>query len=292
MDTESKSNLSIVKPKINIYENIVLSGGSTKAISHIGALYQLSKQKIIDFEKIKCFTCVSAGALVAFFFVLGFTFEELWEFVLNVEFKKLVDPSITNIKQCGLDNGEKIKRYLEAVFRRKTNIDNITFKQLYKFNPIKYNILGSCLTTKEQICFNHELTPDFIVTDAIRISTSMPFAFVPVVIDGKTYIDGGVINNYPINLHENEMEKTLGLLIYDGYDTNYQYPEQYPLAIMNLFFHVYNKENYKFRKNTIYIKGSIDKFSSFNFDLSNEVKEQMFQIGVQSVKEYSKQFVC
>jgi predicted patatin/cPLA2 family phospholipase len=286
-----KPNLSIVKPKFNIYENIVLSGGSTKGIAHIGALYELSRRGIIDFSKVKCYTCVSAGALVAFFFILGFEFRELWEFVLELEFKKLVNPDWSNIKKCGVDSGDRIKKYLEGVLEKKTGISNITFSQLYKQKPIKYNILGSCLTTKEQICFNHEVFPNMAVSDAIRISISLPFFFTPVEYEGNYYVDGGLSNNYPIDLHDHEQDKTLGLLIYDAYETKFQYPEQYPIAILNFFLHHYNKDRYKFRKNTVFIKGDINSYSSFNFDLTNEVKESMFQIGVQSVDEFIKTFV-
>jgi len=37
------------------------------------------------------------------------------------------------------------------------------------------------------------------VVKALRMSTAYPFAFEPVCEDGKCYIDGGMLNNYPLN---------------------------------------------------------------------------------------------
>ena len=52
------------------------------------------------------------------------------------------------------------------------------------------------------------------------------------------------------------------------------------MAIMNLFmYHYYNETCDKYAKNTIYIKQNIPSLSVFNFDISNEVKNELYQIG-------------
>ena len=275
-----------LKPAAPVYTNIVLSGGSVKGLSHFGAIHRLVETGHLDLSKIKCYTCVSAGAMCAFFFVLGFSFEQIWDFAAKIDFKKLISPDFSNIKKCGVDTGDKMQNLFEEILSKRTGIRDCTLLQLFNITKIKYNIVGSCLTTKEEVYFNYETYPDMKVSTAIRISMSIPFILIPVTFAGKKYIDGGILNNYPINQHSHDLDKTIGFLVCDGYDTDYQYAEQFPMAILNLYLHNYNKELYRYRKNTVYIKGGIDKFSSFSFNITNIHKERMFLIGVESADSF------
>ena len=52
------------------------------------------------------------------------------------------------------------------------------------------------------------------LTDAIRITTSVPLYFQPVKYNNKTFIDGGCMDNYPINLFTDRLQEVIGVYLY------------------------------------------------------------------------------
>jgi NTE family protein len=270
------------------YHNLVLSGGSTRGIAHIGAVKKLVEANLIDLTKLKALACTSAGAFMGVLIVLGFTIDEIWSFIKLIDFRKLVSPNILLfLTQCGIETGQTLHNVIEDILNKKTGIANITFAQLYEITKITFTVVGSCLNTKEAIYYNHLNTPDFKVSLAIRISTSMPGFFIPVKIDGKTYIDGAVIDNYPIDLFHEELDKTIGILICTDYSTDYSYPEEFISSMMNLVLYLCYKRDYvKYKENTVYINKTVVNMSAFDFDIDMEKKQKIYESGIQAVEEF------
>ena len=269
------------------YKNIVLSGGSVGGISHIGVLKKLLDEKLIHLKKIATIAATSAGSLIAILVVLGYSIEEIWNFILSLDMKKMVAPDFFMfLKKCGFDTGHIIYGLFEEIIAKTTGIKHINFRQLYELTHTHIIIVGSCLTTKEAVYYDHINTPNFKVSMAIRISIGMPGFFTPVIIDNKKYIDGAVLNNYPMNLFENKLEETIGVIIAGDYDTDYEYPEQYIQAVINLFlYHYFSETSKKYENNTIYVKRFAD-INIFDFDVSNEIKIKLYELGIASAQEF------
>ena len=279
------NDVNHTKPR---YENLVLSGGSIRGISHIGALKELVDKGLIDLRNLKALAAVSIGSLIGILIVLGFSIDEIWDFVYHLDMKKIIRPDIfLFIKKCGMDTGYIIYDLIEQILTKKTDIKHITFKQLYEITKIHFTAVGACLTTKDIVYYDHINTPNFKVSMAIRISIGLPGLFTPVVINGKQYIDGGVLNNYPINLFADRLDKTVGILICNECNTKYKYPEEYFIAIMNLFqYNYYQKSVEKYTKNTIYIKECPDNTHILSFNLDNKTKVKLYNIGMTAVKNF------
>jgi|SRR5271154_567255 len=273
------------------YKNLVLSGGSTKGIAHIGGIQRLVEKKLIDLSKLQALAGSSAGALIGCLVTVGFTIEEIWEFILCLNMQKLVNPDIFMfLKKCGLDTGQTIYNLIEEILTQKTGIKHINFRQLYEITKIHFTVVGSCLTTKEIIYYDYINMPNFKVSTAIRISIGMPGFFVPVIIDGKQYIDGAILNDYPMNLFSDKLDETIGILICDEYDTEYKCPEQYFMAIINLFkYHYYYRTQEKYIDNTVYVRKNFPNVSIFNFDMDNNTKNAIYDAGVSAVDEFIQQ---
>jgi NTE family protein len=62
---------------------------------------------------------------------------------------------------------------------------------------------GTNITKPSLEVFNSTTRPDMPVYLAARISASFPWAFRSVIYDGNEYIDGGVLNNYPMQIFDN-----------------------------------------------------------------------------------------
>jgi predicted acylesterase/phospholipase RssA len=84
----------------------------------------------------------------------------------------------------------------------------INFKEFSEVHKLDLVLTGTNIETMKSQYFSRELTPDFKVVDALRISMSFPFAFKPVRISKSdygsqeyvgTWIDGGVLNNNPVH---------------------------------------------------------------------------------------------
>lgn len=270
------------------YKNLVLSGGSIKGVSHIGAIAKLIDEKLLDLKKLESIAGVSAGALLGLLLVLGFDIKQIWNFIKCLDFKKLINPQFSLFfTQCGIENGKIIYNLFDEILTKKTNTKDITFSQLFQISKIHFTIVGANLTDKETVYYNHINSPTFRVLDAIRISISVPGFFVPVTIGNKKYIDGCVLNNYPMNLFEDKLDETIGILICSEYNTKYTYPEEYFVSIMNLFMYYYYKdsEGEKYMKNTIYINTPKDIFS-FNFDINNKIKNRLYRSGLDASCEF------
>lgn len=273
------------KPK---YENLVLSGGSTRGIAHIGAISKLIDHGLLDLSKIKGLASTSAGSLLGMLIVLGFTINQIWDFILSIDFEQLISPNIfLFVEKCGIESGQIFYNIIEGILRKITRIDNINFEQLYEITKISYTVVGSCLTTKKAVYFNHINTPKFRVSVALRISMSIPGFFTPVIIDKKTYIDGSIIDGYPIELFHDKLDKTIGIIICNEYDTDYKHPEEYCMSVINLFMHMcYKKDETKCKENTIYINKHITRMSVFDFELDTNKKNEIYQAGVFATEEF------
>lgn len=274
-----------VEPKYNF---LVLSGGSVYAISQIGAVKKLIEEKLIDLKKLKAVAGTSAGSLFGVLIVLGFTIDEIWDFVYHLDMKNMVKPDFFMLLQkCGVESGQIIHNLFEEILTKKTGIKHINFRQLYELTKIHFIIVGSCLTTKEIVYYDYINTPTFKVSMAIRISISIPGFFTPVTIGNNKYVDGGILNDYPMNLFADKLDKTIGILVCNEFKTDYKYPEEYFMAIINLFlYHYYQKTADQWHENTIYIKKKIDNVSLFNFDVNNKTKEDLYASGVEASEEF------
>ncbi len=184
-----------------LIDTICMSGGGVKGFSFIGALDYLQEKSIIDLNQISNWVGTSAGAIMAYLFSLGFNTQEIGDFILDFNFEK-IDPEV-NIDNLllnhGIDTGAKIMYVLTNFLKIKYELDDITFSQHYKLTNKKLVVIGTNFSKGTEAIFSHEKTPDMSVLTAVRISISIPVVFTPVLYEGEYYVDGALINNFPIN---------------------------------------------------------------------------------------------
>ncbi len=152
-------------------------------------------------------------------------------FQLGVFFaSKVSDSTASHIssrlsKHNGLFMGEYFRAWAEKYMRKATNIPHLTFAELHNLklqNPEKYKdlyVVGTNITTGFAETFSHETTPDVIISDAVRISMSIPIIFEPHQVYIKDasgdripdptkkeflYVDGGLIENYPLSIFDDK----------------------------------------------------------------------------------------
>ena len=114
----------------------------------------------------------------------------------------------------GLDNGKRVINHIKRMAKIKNISSRITFKEHYSLTEKKLVIVGTCLTTKSIDHFDYTTYPDMKIMDALRISMSIPVLFNYTEYNKKVYIDGGILQNLPIDLCKDE--KYIAINIYNN----------------------------------------------------------------------------
>lgn len=200
-DGQKKKN---VRPKIGL----VLSGGAAKGIAHIGAL-KVFEEAGLTFDYIGG---TSMGSIVGGLYAIGYDAESLEKMVLEQDWMALLSDQIplSNISIEEKEEirkyfisfpAEKLKIYLPTGLSTGQNINTLLSGLLLSYHDnMKFNTLPTpflCVAT-DIINGKQEVFKEGCLVDAIRASMAIPSVFTPIEINGNLYVDGGMINNFPV----------------------------------------------------------------------------------------------
>jgi predicted acylesterase/phospholipase RssA len=188
----------------NNIDTLVLSGGGTHGIVYLSILKYLTEQNMLS--TITKYYGVSAGSLTALCFIIGLTYNELYDiFVNKINFKDLMKIELSNIltitKKLGLNDGIKLESTIKYILELKGLNPYITLSELYKHTNKEFYIGATSLFKSKFILFSYKSHPKLPVWVAIRMSCSIPILFTPLQyyeLD-DIFVDGGILNNNPIN---------------------------------------------------------------------------------------------
>jgi NTE family protein len=168
---------------------IVLSGGGTRGLAHVGVLRALEEHGI----RPDCIAGVSAGAIVGALYAAGYSPPEMVDFF---ERKNPFRVRKLAFGKPGIIDADKVVSDLEETFP-----DN-TFEALSK----TLRIVATDMLRGEAVVFDSgPLIP------AILASSAVPMIFTPVEIDGGWYADGSIVNNFPAELLDGRCDARIGV---------------------------------------------------------------------------------
>jgi NTE family protein len=194
------------------FRNLIFEGGGVKGIAYVGAMEELEKRNIL--ENIIRVGGTSAGAINATLVALGYSNHETLEILQNLDFNNFMDDSwgIVRdterlIQEFGWYKGEFFRKWIGQVIRAKTGNSESTFADLEAMKLDKGfrspYFMSTNLSTRFSEIFSFEHTPRICVADAVRMSMSIPLFFAARrSARGDVYVDGGVLDNYPIKLFD------------------------------------------------------------------------------------------
>ena len=169
----------------------------------VGSIKYLIEINVL--QNIKEYIGVSAGSILAFLFLIGYTTNDLNNFFLEFNFEKLIAPNLdTFFDTKGLDNGDNKKIALEQFMKKKGINPNITFLELYQLTNKKLSVIVSNISKNQIEIINHETYPDMLITKGLIMSSALPILFEPVIYNNDHFVDGGVYDNYPIDLFNDD----------------------------------------------------------------------------------------
>lgn len=200
---------------------LVLSGGGAKGIAHIGVIKALEENNVpIDYV-----AGTSMGAIVGGLYAAGYTTNEMMELLQSQEFAAWSTGQIDEKLTYYFFKEEPSPAMFNFSFSPADSIKTASILPTSLINPLPMNFafmelfsgytaqcggdfdrlfvpfrcVASDVTAKEKVvCRSGDLG------DAIRASMTFPIVFHPIEIDGKVLYDGGIYNNFPIDVMKTE----------------------------------------------------------------------------------------
>lgn len=168
---------------------LVLSGGAARGIAHLGVLEALLENNI----RIDIVSGVSAGAIAGALFLDGYHPREILEIFANQKLYKMIRISVP---RSGFFKIDGLKKILKA------NLKTEKIEDLQK--PF---IIAVTNYQKAKV----EYFTKGPLIDLVIASSSIPVLFETKKIDGVSYIDGGIMDNLPVDPLVDQCKKIIGV---------------------------------------------------------------------------------
>jgi len=194
------------------FRNLVFEGGGVKGIAYLGAMEELCERDIPS--QIIRVGGTSAGAINAVLIGLNYSQDEARDILWKLDFNNFLDDSWGFIRDFarlnsdfGWYKGDFFRKWVGSLIKEKTGNSESTFADVETLKKGKgfksLYFAGTNLSTRFDEKFSFEHTPRMCVADAVRISMSIPLFFAAKrSFRGDVYVDGGVLDNYPIKLFD------------------------------------------------------------------------------------------
>ncbi len=235
------------RPKIGL----ALGGGAAKGYAHIGILKVLEKEGI----PIDMIAGTSIGSVVGALYASGISISVIEKLAYNIQRDLWID---LVIPRRGFIEGKRVEEMMKLLTKNKS------FDEL----EIPLAITATDLIEGEEYIFNKGN-----VAKAVRASISIPGIFNPVIEGKKVLVDGGVLNNVPVDVVKQmgadyviavDLSSKVSVKVRSIYD------------ILNRTFEVMGREILKYKMQTpdVLIRPNLEKINPSRFNQAEECIEE------------------
>jgi len=166
------------KPRIGL----ALSGGGARGLAHIGVLKVLEREGI----PIDLLSGTSMGALISAGYAIGMSPNDLEQEALRMaSVRRLLALVDHSLPRRGLFQGQRVMEYLTC------SLGDHTFDDL----RIPLALVAVDVNSQQEVILRQGR-----IVDAVRASVSIPGLFAPVERGDQLLVDGGVLNNLPVDV--------------------------------------------------------------------------------------------
>jgi NTE family protein len=261
---------------------LVLSGGGAKGLAHVGVIKVLEEAGV----RIDYIGGTSAGAMVGALYASGYNAHELDSILRSYDYLELIkNPNSRELfsfyqkensekyalslpiknKSIGLpvalSQGQKMLNELSILTKHVHNITD--FKKL----PIPFYCVTTNIETGEEVILENGFLPQ-----AVRASGAFPSVFEPVIIDKKYLVDGGIVNNYPIDIMYNkDVDIIIGVDVQGNLEKKEDLNSAIDIVTQIVSFQMYDDKKEKQNSTDVYIKPNIIGLSVSSFDKIDDI---------------------
>ncbi|WGH74686.1 patatin-like phospholipase family protein [Tenacibaculum tangerinum] len=266
------------QPKVGL----VLSGGGAKGFAHLGILKEIEKAGV----EINYIGGTSMGAVIGGLYASGYTAAQIEEKILETNFMYLLQDKVPRREKpffnkeygekyaislpikdgslglpLGLSKGQNVLNFLTELL---APVDDITdFSKL----PIPFYCIATNIETGEE-----EVLKSGSLPLAVRASAAFPSLLNPVEIGNKLLIDGGVVNNFPVDvMKEKEVDIIIGVSVQGELLKREELTSIAALLSQIINFQMYDKSDKQVKLLDIYIRPDIVDYSVISFDKKDEI---------------------
>lgn len=282
-----------IYPKSGDFDTIVLSGGSIHAIIMLGALQYADDNYLL--KKLHRYVGTSAGAMCGYLLAIGYTPMEIMVYLCTKQILERMKHFnvVAMMNGGGATSFVHIHEQLEKMTIEKIG-KLITLGDLYNtYNKELFCVTYNLTTDKPEI-LSHETHPDMPCLTALRMSSNLPLIFDHFKYLGCFYIDGGVSNNFPIDIADDKGEKILGIFLHN---TNRKFSQDNIDNNDSIIEYIYKLIFIPVKQQTLTNVSAVsdkctvvqllpDNTPFFDFRLDTHAKLEMFSNGYLQMKTY------
>src|SRR6185503_5223394 len=133
-----------------------------------------------------------------------------------------------------------------------------------------------------------------LLSDALRATQTVPFFYNPVRVDGKYLFDGGVYNNFPVDIAAREFKPDviIGVNVSSKIYDEYPYENDDKLISRSLLLLLLDKSDpSQLSEHGIYIQPNLKGFSSFDFGSAKSMIDSGYAQTIRQIEEIKSKIV-
>lgn len=282
-------------------KHLVLGGGGGGGIASYGVLKYLALNNVWNFSNIKSIYATSFGAILGTWISLNYNWNTLDDYLIKRPWNKIINIKpldIINIwQEKGILNEDIVKIILGPLLQAKELSEDITLEELYNYNSIDFHMyttnLNASIPTKVDI--SYKTHPDLELYKAIAMSMAFPLIFTPICYKNDCYIDGGLLNNFPLNDCLNnidDIDSILAIKVSSSPSVNYINKDT---SILNYIYTlvegmrrlIRTDDNQKLIPNMIDCNLNSNNLTDWMTALTDDsIRQQLIELGEQHGKTY------
>lgn len=232
----------------------------------IGGL-KARESQLVDVQEI---SGSSAGSILALFLAVGMSVDEILDTATSINLSNFFKIKLGSFfTKFGFVDMQPIRKKLVDICGSDPTFDDL---------EMKIYISAFCLNTSETVYFSKDSHPDMKVIDAVCMSMAVPFIFSCGTYMDKTYVDGGMKEEYPLTpfLDKKPYEITcMKVIINQIYQEDINTPRLFVETLVRSALS--NREKYV--KPVEELEINIGDTNIFDFTMSYEEKIRLFNTG-------------
>lgn len=172
---------------------LALSGGGARGFAHLGAIRAIEEVGL----KPDIVAGVSAGSVIAVLYGAGISVDDIMSAFTDRKFSDFANVNLRINANQGLFDFSKFKNFIAEMVAPYVNLEDLPI-------PTFVGVTD----------FDHGVPTEFHngnIADAVAASCSIPICFRPQIINGVSYVDGGVLRNMPSWIIRSRCQRLIGV---------------------------------------------------------------------------------
>jgi NTE family protein len=282
---------------------LVFSGGGAKGLAHVGVLKALEENEIpIDYA-----VGTSMGGIVAGCYAAGMSPAEIEEMMLSPDFSRWIGGQLEegynyyynknddhpSFLKLNLSLDSSFNVLLNSTIANDLSLNFALAEKLAQPSAIAKNNFDSLFVPLRVVAADIFTQTEVVLKkaalgEALRATQTVPFFYNPIRIEGKYLFDGGVYNNFPVDVAQKEFKPDviIGCNVSSKVYDKYPYGEDEKLISRSLLYLLLDKSDpSKVPATGVYIQPDLKNYSAFDFAKVKAIIDSGYAQTIRQMKE-------